>query len=59
MNEQKLCLLLAAGDPDHTPVSAQCRGDRCAWWTGNTCAVLSQAVSLDSLDRYGITTNGG
>lgn len=43
MNEQKICPLLAAGDPDYTPLSAGCHGDRCAWWAGNTCAVLSLA----------------
>lgn len=59
MNEQKTCPLLAAGDPDHTPVSAWCKGDRCAWAYDGHCAIVSIARSLDSLDTGGITTYEG
>ena len=54
MNEQKICPLLAAGDPDHTPLSAQCKGARCAWAYEGGCALVSIARSLDGLNMVGV-----
>ena len=61
MNEQKICPLLAAGDSDHTPLSAQCKGDRCAWWEEerDCCALVSMGQSLNGMDRHGIRTFEG
>lgn len=57
MNEPKICPLLVAGDP--APLNVQCKGDRCAWWNGDCCAVLSMAIHLEGIDVDGITTHEG
>lgn len=51
MNEQKTCPLLGAGP---LGVNTNCKGDRCAWWTGAECAMLCVAEALGSLDTSGI-----
>ena len=56
MSEQKTCPLLAAGDPDHTPVSAWCKGDRCAWAYSGGCAITTIVRCLVDLNEHGIIT---
>lgn len=56
MNEQKICPLLGAGP---LGVNTNCKCDRCAWWDGDCCAVLSMAIHLEGLDVDGITAHEG
>lgn len=48
MNESKICPLLAMSTPPIKP-PAECLGDRCAWWSGEGCAVTALADNINSV----------
>ena len=51
-----ICPLRAIAPIGATSGPAVCVEERCAWWDGSHCAMLSLAFSLDSLNTGGITT---
>lgn len=50
LNKLPLCPLLSLKEPG----GCRCRGDWCAWWSGNGCCLVERlsdmAVSLESID---------
>ncbi len=53
MNEQKICPLLGAGP---LGINTNCKESRCAWWTGQECAMITLALSVEELNNSGIVT---
>ena len=50
-NQEKICPFMSIGEKiSFMP----CIAERCAWWDGHNCAMLTAANSLDGLNENGI-----
>lgn len=52
-----ICPLRAIAPIGATDGPAVCIEERCAWWDGNNCAMLSLAESIGDLNTGGIITH--
>lgn len=48
---KKLCPLLLSGDPSNVAGGAECKRDRCGWWSGDRCSLAVIADGVGELQN--------